>query len=91
MIEIYPTLSTAIGWMAAGDIGWCVLIIEHIIKHGSLGASLLLDAFDGVFRWGDIVFSIYYNYENLSCPFHCHWGVGWDQLQQAPLDDAFYK
>ena len=90
MIEIYPTLSTAIGWMAAGDIGWHVLIIEHIIKHGSLGASSLLGSFGRGFRCGTNVFMVYYNFKNLSPPFYSHQGVGWDGLQQVHLDDAVY-
>jgi len=38
--------------MAAGDIGWCILIIEHIINHGSPGASSLLCSFGRGFGWG---------------------------------------
>jgi len=77
--------------MAAEDIGCCVLIIEHVINHGSLGTSSLLGSFGRGFRWGNFVLMAYHNYKSLSCSFHSHWGVGWDGLQQAPLDDMFYK
>jgi hypothetical protein len=29
--------------------------------------------------------------KNLSHPFRCDWGAGWDGWQQAPLDEVFYK
>ena len=98
IIKIYPALSLAIGGRDGVDGGgghWMtssrrVLIIEHVINHGSLGASSLLGSFGGGFRWGKIIFRVYYNCKNLSCPFCCHWGAGWDGLQQALLDDVFY-
>ena len=56
IIIIYPTflwpLGGGTGWMAAGDIGCRTLIIDHVINHGSLGASSLLGSFGGGFEWG---------------------------------------
>ena len=75
--------------MAAGDIGWRILIIEHVMNHGSSGASSLLGAFGGGFEQGKIGFRVYYNYKKLFRPFHCHWGAGRDGWQQAAWDDAF--
>ena len=70
IIKIYPALSLAIGGWDRVDGGrghWMtssrrVLIIEHVINHGSLGASSLLGSFGGFFGWGKIVFSTCYNY-----------------------------
>jgi len=96
IIKIYPALSLAIGgrdgvdgsgghWMTSSRR---VLIIEHVINHGSLGASSLLGSFGGGFRWGKNVFVVYHNYKNLSRPFRRCWGAGWAGLQQASLDDV---
>jgi len=67
-----------------------ILIIEHVINHASLGTCSLLGTFGGGLGWGKIVFNAYDNYQNVSHPFHRHWGVGWDGLQQASLDDVIY-
>jgi hypothetical protein len=94
IIKIYPAFSTAIGGRDGMDGGgghWMTHSNYRTRHHScSPGASSLLGAFGGLFGWGKIVFSAYYNYKNLSRPFHCHWEAGWDGLQQAHLDDIFY-
>jgi hypothetical protein len=95
IIKIYPALSLAIGGRDGMDGGgghW-MTHSNYRTRHQSWlsGASSLLGSFGGGFGWGKIVFIVYYNYKNLSRPFCCYWGAGWDGLQQAPLDDVFYK
>jgi hypothetical protein len=65
-----------------------MLIIEHVINHGSPGASSLLCSFGGAFGWDKIVFRIYYTSNHLIYHLIGHWGAGRDGWRWGTLDDA---
>jgi hypothetical protein len=96
IIKIYPTLSLAIGGRDGMDGGgghWMTCSNYRTCHQSWLsGRFLAVGLIWRGFRVGkNCIQGVFYHYKNLSRPFRCDWGAGWDGLQQAPLDDVFYK
>ena len=75
---------------AGGESGWGRGMQTHvnITRMDAGGAYSLLGAFGGGFGWGKNTFRVSYDNKNISRPFPCHWGAGWDGWQWGTLDDV---